>query len=209
MQTPIPSVLAASLLLAGCAQSPAPAATTAPAQEAASVPEAAIANETTAPFALHLQSDLTLAPDPPASEGSVAPAIVANGPWVEDRAYPTWTATLDRAAGNGTASVTFFVTSSSASFAATLLPAFSELPQFTVALGDGTSESQARASGPAVLRAGEVVEVRAEVPLDGLKLAPGTALSLRLQPYYSQVAVAEEVRFLMGPEHPARVELGS
>src|ERR1051325_5648355 len=113
------SVLAAALLLAGCAQPSALDTAATPPQGAAGGPS---------PVALYLQGDLTLAPAPPASESSVAIAFPVNGPWVESADYPAWTAQLSAAAPNGAANVKLFITASSASAAAYVVAFFNALP---------------------------------------------------------------------------------
>lgn len=198
-------VLAATL--AGCAAPAAPPVEPAEAGPAAA-PEGLAAAETPAPFALHLQPDLTLAPDPPASAGSVALATPVNGPFTPG--YPAWNGTLPRGVDLTAAglAVTFYVEAQTVSVRANALPMFADLPGFFVALSVGGRSLSGQAEGPQVLVAGEVAEVTATVAGGIGPVAADAAVRLELIPIYTHATQAAEFRFVMGPEQPARIDFG-
>lgn len=190
-------------LLAGCA-SPAPTAAVPTATSVASAPQ------TAAPaLALWLAGPGTLAPTPPVAESSVTLNTPANGPLTRGDAYPKWTATLAQAADVDDLTVHLFVQTSSASAAANTVPFAGDLPGVGLSFDAGAVSLEGATDAPDVLRAGETYELVIRVAAENETILPaGTEVTLRAYPYYTHVAGAAEFRFLMGPQHPARLLVG-
>jgi hypothetical protein len=180
----------------------APAAGGAPGTEALAAPPAQPAQA----FALHLHPDLTLAVEPSA-EAVMPMAMAANHPEATD--YPTWVGTLP-AEVNVTRGVpiVFWVQANTASVRASTVPIFAQIPAFGVNLQVGDVAFEGALDGPQVMAAGEVHEVRGLLDGRGAVVPAGAEVRLTIWPLYTHATQAAEVAFVMGPEHPSRLDFG-
>ena len=200
-----------ALLLAGCA-SPAPTPTTAPSTPtlAAASVAAPAANETTAPappLRAFLQADGTLAAKAPATQSSDQLDTPANTP--ATGASPEWSGTLAAPARvEREVVVTLYASSSSASFAANVVPAF-DYPRFSAWLTLGNvSFDEATADGPDTIVAGQVAKFVAHVKVpNATELPAGTPMRLEVAAYYSHFQTAADFHFLVGGDTPSGFEV--
>lgn len=190
------AALALAALMAGCAapDALAPAA----AKDAAHAATAAAP-----PIAVFLQPDMSLAEAPPAQDAEVAWDAPAQAPFVVH--YPVWKMKLAqdvRLEGNLTARI--FLTTNTAAIPANAFPMAADLPGLELRLTSGETTWQGEASGGDVMLQGDVRAMDVTIPIPNATTLPaGAEISLRVTPYYSHVAHAAELRFLMGPAHPA------
>jgi hypothetical protein len=193
----LPLALLAALL-AGCAVPSAPAARL----------QATAAPSPGAPLAaLYFTPDGRFAAAPPASESTVTMTDPINSPL--SSTYPSWRGALP-AGGNATeATLHLFVTSNTASLEANAVPVFLFLPGFDVDVALGARNASASPKGPTLIHAGEVQEVVVPLKLNGTgPLRAGDPASVEIVVYYTHVAGVAEFRYVLGPQHPMRIEFG-
>lgn len=205
--------------LAGClggdAAEPAPAAATpsTPTRAPATSSAAAAGAEASAlPFAgaLHLQPDGSLAEDAPATAGHATIDDPVHSPETDESAYPVWEGKVP-----GRVNVTedglpivLYLTSSGASARANLMPIFSDAPGVIVEATLGNMTLEAHLEPPEVLTVADVVEVRGVLKGYQGEVPAGAAARVIIAPLYTSFATAAEVRVVMGPDAPSRVEFG-
>lgn len=213
MSTAWMSVLAVlTAALAGCVgQAPgtqgseagptATATTASPGGGAAATDRTAAGNVT-----LHLDGQLGLKEPPPSQAASVPLPTPVNSPFTAQS--PQWSGELPRAV-NVTAGVpvVLYVSTNTASIAAKNLPVFADLPGFFLGLTLGEHSYKAEVDGPSTMVAGEVHEVRSTLQGTPREFPAGTKVAFTPDVIYSHLQGAAEFRFVMGPEHPARIEL--
>jgi hypothetical protein len=205
------AIAALIALIAGCA-APEPAARPeAPAQAGGPIAASAPATNGSAPvggpLALYFLADGAMGARAAERESSVPLVTPLNSPFTG--AYPKWNGTAgEELPAHGNVTLHLFVTSSSASLAANSVIVFSDLPGIgaTVKLGNVTVQLAVQA--PPVVRVGEVVELVATAPYAAKGPIPaGAAVAYGASVYFTHVVGAAEFRYVLGPEHPTRVEL--
>lgn len=206
------TALALALLLAGCT-----GATDEPAVESQSLaaatpadPDAAAATvENATPVAaaapsLYLLPDGTLALAPPGAAGETALGMPVNAPVWDDDDYPSWRgAPASGVTLLGTFRARVFATTTSAAVAGSNAPVFADSPGIIFQLEAAGESWGIDASGPATMKAGEIVEFTGTVTFDEPVVVPaGQEIAVTTIAIYSHVAVAAEFRIVMGPDHP-------
>lgn len=205
-------ILGITLALAGCAAPSDPvegAAASGADASAAAVDETAaapdVANATTVaggPAILYLLADGSLSAAPPTDEAAVPVDAIANTPLTGGS--PDWIGTLPAGIDAGTTlTLRIFLTTSSVSIPARIVPAAFEWPGIGAYFTIGESFFELSAPGPDVLVRGDVTEIVITAPYPGEPVAAGSQMHVEIVPYYSHVQTVADVEFVMGPDHLA------